>query len=168
MFADRFDSLRQRLGFCPYLPDRVLMGAPRLVHGTHRNKYLLFADACHKEGGAGLEGILVVAWFGEWLEPFAKPSSSDFSSEKKQLTVRFAQSRGIEESESQILSRLRSSQSFDHSMRDDLARLSHTLDTLTGPQIIGFNCLVMGLGWFIKQELIQFILTLSRRQFKAH
>ena len=57
------------------LKDRVLKGAPRLVHGTHRNKYLLFADACHEEGGAGLGGILysptgtVVAWFGEWLEP---------------------------------------------------------------------------------------------------
>ena len=57
------------------LKDRVLRGAPRLVHGTHRNKYLLFADACHEEGGAGLGGILygptgmVVAWFGEWLEP---------------------------------------------------------------------------------------------------
>ena len=56
------------------LRDRVLRGAPRLVHGTHRNKYLLFADACHEEGGAGLGGILygptgmVVAWFGEWLE----------------------------------------------------------------------------------------------------
>ena len=57
------------------LRDRVLRGAPRLVHGTHRNKYLLFADACHEEGGAGLGGILygpkgmVVAWFGEWVEP---------------------------------------------------------------------------------------------------
>ena len=57
------------------LRDRVLKGAPRLVHGTHRNKYLLFADACHEEGGAGLGGILygptgmVIAWFGEWLEP---------------------------------------------------------------------------------------------------
>ena len=40
------------------LTDRVLRGAPRLVHGTHRNKYLLFADACHEEGGAGLGGIL--------------------------------------------------------------------------------------------------------------
>ena len=57
------------------LKDRVLKGAPRLVRGTHRNKYLLFADACHEEGGAGLGGVLygptgmVVAWFGEWLEP---------------------------------------------------------------------------------------------------
>ena len=57
------------------LRDRVLRGAPRLVHGTHRNKYLLFADACHEAEGAGVGGILygptglVVAWFGEWLEP---------------------------------------------------------------------------------------------------
>ena len=57
------------------LRDRVLKGAPRLVHGTHRNKYLLFADACHEKEGAGLGGILygptgiVVAWYGEWLEP---------------------------------------------------------------------------------------------------
>ena len=59
------------------LRDRVLRGAPRLVHGTHRNKYLLFADACHEEGGAGLGSLggilygptgMVVAWFGEWLE----------------------------------------------------------------------------------------------------
>ena len=85
-------------------------------------------------------------------------------------TVRIAQSRGTEESESQILSRLRSSRSFDHSMRDDLVRLFHTPDTLTGqePQIIGFNCLAIGLGWFIERELIQFIRTLNRRPFKAH
>ena len=57
------------------LKDRVLKGAPRLVHGTRRNKYLLFADACHEDGGAGLGGILysptgvVVSWFGEWVEP---------------------------------------------------------------------------------------------------
>ena len=51
------------------LRDRVLRGAPRLVLGTHRNKYLLFADACHEEGGAGLGGILYSpAGIGEWLE----------------------------------------------------------------------------------------------------
>ena len=66
--------------------------------------------------------------------PIAKPSSSDFSPEKEQLTVRFAQSRGTEESESQILSRLRSSRSFDHAMRDDLMRLFRTLNTLTGQE----------------------------------
>ena len=70
------------------LKDRVLKGAPRLVHGTHRNKYLLFADACHEEGGAGLGGILysptgtVVAWFGEWLEPSELESASILISKK--------------------------------------------------------------------------------------
>ena len=67
-------------------------------------------------------------------QSIAKPSSSDSPPAKAPLTVRIAQSRGTEESEGQILSRLRSSRSFDHSMRDDLVRLFHTPDTLTGQE----------------------------------
>ena len=66
--------------------------------------------------------------------PLLKPSSSDSPPAKAPLTVRIAQSRGTEESEGQIWSRLRSSRSFDHSMRDDLVRLFHTPDTLTGQE----------------------------------
>ena len=67
-------------------------------------------------------------------QSIAKPSPGDSPPAKAPLNVRIAQSRGTEESENQILSRLRSSRSFDHSMRDDLVRLFHTPDTLTGQE----------------------------------
>ena len=45
------------------LRDRVLKGAPRLVHAMHRNKSLLFADVYHDEGGAGVGGYCMVPPF---------------------------------------------------------------------------------------------------------
>ena len=57
------------------LRDRVVRGGPRVVAAVHRNRYLVFADACHESDGAGFGGILysssglIIGWFSEWLSP---------------------------------------------------------------------------------------------------
>ena len=63
-----------------------------------------------------------------------KPADKPSISPPPAHSNRIVQSRGTKDSEDQILSRLRSAHSFDHSMRDDLARLFHTPDTLTGKE----------------------------------
>ena len=42
------------------LRDRVVRGGPRVVAAVRRNRYLVFADACHESDGAGFGGILYV------------------------------------------------------------------------------------------------------------
>ena len=72
-----------------HLREKVLTGSPRTVRALRRNTYLLFADACFEDDGAGLGTILrsaqglVISWFGEWIDPSLESISPDG---KKTLT----------------------------------------------------------------------------------